>query len=324
MSRHRTTFTARGPADLIAVVPYLLGFHPQESVVLMTFGVEETFHARVDLPADEDGQAAVADLLTGVVVRHGVHRVALLVYTDDAWAAATFHDAVVPVMVRSDVEVVDVLRVGPERFHSACDPGDPGTPYDLRAHPFTAERVVEGTVVHRSRAELAATLDPVGPDDVAAVEAAARAAAGRRPDVAGDAAWVRRTLVAHLGDGALSVDEAGRLLVLVDDDVLRDIAWAEMTREDARRHLELWRALVRRCPAPLLPAPATLLAFAAWLDGNGALAWCALDRVAAVDPAYPMAGFVGTLLEQAVPPATWSAIAGTGAAAAGGGEPAAS
>lgn len=322
MSRRRTTFTARGPADLIAVVPYLLGFHPEDSVVLMTFGPGETFHARVDLPVDEDDQAAVADMLVDVVVRHGVRRVALLVYTPDPWAAATFHDAVLPAMARRAVEVIDVIRVDREWFHRAGDVDDPGTAYDLRAHPFTAEQVVEGTVVHASRAALAASLEPVR-DDVAAVEAAVPGVVARQGDLPGEAGWLGRTVAAHLDGRTLSVDDAARVLVLLGVEHLRDVVWAGMGRDDARRHLELWRGVVRRCPPALLPAPGCLLAFAAWLDGNGALAWCALDRVAAVDPAYPMADFVARLLEQAVPPHTWSAVTSPGAAGVGD-EPAAS
>jgi hypothetical protein len=323
MSRPRTTFTARGPADLIAVVPYLLGFHPQESVVLMTFGPGETFHARVDLPVDPDDQVVVTDMLLEVVVRHGVRRVAVLVYTSDPWVAATFHDAVLPAMTRRAVEVVDVIRVDDERFHDAGDPEDPGTAYDLRAHPFTAEQVVEGTVVHATRAQLAATLEPVE-GEVAAVEAALARAAARHGGLRGEAGWVERTVAAHLDGDGLPVDDVARLLVLLGTDQLRDLAWASMRRDDARRHLELWRGVVRRCPEALVAAPASLLAFAAWLDGNGALAWCALDRVAAVDPAYPMAGFVGALLEQAVPPAAWSAATVHAMPVGEGDEPAAS
>ena len=121
------------------------------------------------------------DMLADVVVRHRVRRVAILLYTADPWTAATFHDAVVPLLRRRKVTVVDVIRVGPHRFHSACDPDDPGTAYDLKAHPFTAERVVAGRVVHHSRAELAASLDPAEASEVAAVEVAARAAAASSP-----------------------------------------------------------------------------------------------------------------------------------------------
>jgi hypothetical protein len=326
MSRARKTFTARRPVDLVAAVPYLLGFHPEDSVVLMTFGPGETFHARVDLPVDEDDQAAVAEMLTGVVVQHGIERVAVLVYTEAAWVAATFHDAVVPAMVTAGVDVIDVLRVGRQRFHSAAEPADPGTAYDLRAHPFTAEQVVEGTVVHRSRAELAASLDPADPDDADVVAAVVerikrerrgpRLVRGRQAgcDSPGealvDAMWIQGTLAARLTAtshaSAMPAADVGRLIALVEEVPLRDVAWAEMTRELAARHVALWQDVVRRCPPELAAAPASLLAFAAWLNGNGALAWCALDRAAAVDRTYPMAGFVATLLEQAVPPSTWS------------------
>jgi len=323
MSRARKTFTARQPVDLVAAVPYLLGFHPEDSVVLMTFGPGETFHARVDLPVEEDAQAAVAEMLTGVVVRHGIERVAILVYTEVAWVAATFHDAVVPAMVTAGVDVIDVLRVGRHRFHSAADPDDPGTAYDLRAHPFTAEQVVDGAVVHRSRAELAASLDPVDLADAEAVAVVADRVDRRRRgplglvrpghvevDLLDEALWIQRTLAEHLATTspgvAMSAADAGRLIALVREVELRDVAWAEMTRELAARQVELWQGVVRRCPPEFLAAPASLLAFASWLNGNGALAWCALDRVAAVDPGYRMAGFVAALLEQAVPPSTWS------------------
>ena len=114
-------------------------------------------------------------------------------------------------------------------------------------------------------------------------------------------------LIALLG-APLSAEDAGRLLALVAVDEMRDGAWTLMTREDADRHVDLWRDLVRRAPRELLPAAGSLLAFAAWLDGDGALAWCALDRVASVDPGYRMAGFVGALLERAVPPSTWELV----------------
>ena len=316
------TFTARGPVDLIAAVPYVLGFHPHDSVVLLTFGPGEAFHARVDLPDAEDDQCEVVDMLAEVVVRHGVGRVALLLYTDDPWTAATFHDVAVPVFIAHDVEVIDVLRVGADRFHSARDVDDAGQPYDLTTHAFTAEQVVAGAVVERSRADLAATLDCLDETDARAVEEAVvgfdatfRAVPafvtvdGIARDLAEHGRWVQRTIRRHLRRGSQpSADDAGRLLVLVAGVPLRDVAWAEMSRDDAARHLELWRALLRRCPADLVPAPAALLAFAAWLAGQGALAWCALDRCRSADPDYSMAECVAQLLEHAVPPSTWKPI----------------
>jgi hypothetical protein len=317
-----TAFTARSPVDLVAAVPYVLGFHPEDSVVLMTFGPGETFHARVALPDDEDDQLEVVDMLTDVVARHGVGRVALLLYTEDPWVAATFHDAVVPPLVQAGVDVIDVLRVGRDRFHSACDIDDPGTAYDLKAHPFTAEQVLEGKVVHSSREQLAASLDVVDAADARAVaEAALRfdeqfsglpafVAVDRiTREVADHARWMQRTIRRHVRRGApLTADDAGRLLVLVAAVPLRDVAWAEIDRAGSGRHVELWRDLVRRCPHDLLPSASSLLAFAAWLHGDGALAWCALDRCHEVDPDYSMAACISGLLAQAVPPTVWRPI----------------
>ena len=72
--------------------------------------------------------------------------------------------------------------------------------------------VVEGTVVHRTREELASSLEPVDPDDAFAVARAADAVddqlfastrfvtpSGVSRDLAAHARWVQRTLREHLG-----------------------------------------------------------------------------------------------------------------------------
>ena len=100
-------------------------------------------------------------------------------------------------------------------------------------------------------------------------------------------------------------DATARLLVGLTDDAVRDAAWLLMTRANARQHVSFWTRVVRCAPDPLVGPPATLLSFAAWLSGQGALAWCALDRCAEADPGYRLAGHVAELLERAVPPDVW-------------------
>jgi hypothetical protein len=55
--------------------------------------------------------------------------------------------------------------------------------------------------------------------------------------------------------------------------------------------------------APYVPAPACLLAFAAWRSGHGALASVAVDRALARDPAYSMAVLLEDVLRYGLPPA---------------------
>src|SRR3954465_5412779 len=64
-----------------------------------------------------------------------------------------------------------------------------------------------------------------------------------------------------------------------------------------------------RPPPPELRAPpATLLGFAAWLSGNGALAWCAVDCAQQCDPDYSLAALLADALAGAVPPSVWRPV----------------
>ena len=80
------TLTARSPEDLLALAPVVLGFLPADSVVMLTFGASEPFHARLDLPGPGHGVGEVAevvDLLITPARQHGVQRVVLLIYSAD-------------------------------------------------------------------------------------------------------------------------------------------------------------------------------------------------------------------------------------------------
>ena len=329
------TLRIKSPTDLIAAVPVLLGFHPEESAVMLTTGgATEPFFARVDLPHGDGDLAAVVDDLCEVAGRHGVHDVALVLLTHDAARARATHDALVAGLATRAVDVQVALRADGRRWFPLCGlAGDPdtGEEYDLTTHPFTLEAMVEGRVVHASRSALGDSLLPVDPDEVERVVtavdgasdrlmAAARTPSGGRDRQAARQflvaegrwlqQWLRRALTDEDGPdaGSLSDRDLGRLVVGLQSTEVRDVAWAEMTRDNARRHVDLWRDLVRRTPLDVLGPPATLLAFAAWLSGNGALAWCALDRARTADPDYSMAALVERALTCAVPPSTWKPL----------------
>lgn len=320
-------FIARNPVDLLAVVPFAIGFHPEESVVVLAFGAQvpgaqhpqgESFHARVDLPVRDEDRREVAQLLRDVLRRHGVGLVGLLIYTDDVASAVLFADLLVPHLIADGLVVIDVLRVAEGRFYALDDPDDEGTAYDLSTHPFTAHQVVNGRVVHENRAALADSL--IGDDDADTEAVGAIADSyvdqllatghshGRLGELlVAEARWVQRRIRAYLRKPEqLGPLVAGRLLVLVAFDALREVAWAEMTRAQAHLHVELWRDLTRRAPADLRSGAGSLLAFAAWLAGDGALACCAVDRCFGEAPEDRLAQQVVFLLESATPPAVWA------------------
>jgi hypothetical protein len=335
---------ATGPADLLALAPTVLGFHPEESVVVMTVGAAaHPFHCRVDLPGavppppgepatDPAAEAAaLGDYLAQTAGRHGVDAVALLLYTTRARLAEEVAGVLAGCFEDAGVSLRLCIRADGRRWFGLLGsaglvPVD-GTPYDLSAHPWTAEAVVEGRVTYTSREALRASLVSTDPDDEHAVGLAALEATGRiagcthGPDAFGPAAvvqgvrshlvaeahWVRRVVrAAAAGGDRLPAEDAGRLLVAILALQVRDVAWAEMSRDDATAHVELWRDLTRRAPEDLRAAPAALLAFAAWLAGDGALAWCAVDRCRESDPDYRLGSLVAQALEDAVPPSSWT------------------
>jgi hypothetical protein len=289
--------TFRTPEDVLAAVPVLLGFEPSESVVMLTFGGRETFHARIDLPPPKELDEAV-EMLLDPALAHGVEHVLFVVYSARPRLAGQVLTRLGEAFTVAGVRVVNGLRADGERWFL---PGSPGVPYDVGAHPFRVRSVVEGHVVSASREELAARLAPTaGVTEVG--EALARV-------VAYDAVEVVATVWRALEPGRFEVDDLAGVLRGMRDRQVRDAAWGSMTRDDAAAHVALWTDAVQRSPAELVGAPAAVLGLAAWLAGNGALAWCAVDRCVESDPDNSLAELVGELLSRAVPPSTWESRA---------------
>lgn len=325
------TLRIKNAGDLLAVVPGLLGFHPRDSVVLLTTGrAAQPFHARVDLPDGPDQVGDVVDDLVRVAGRAGTDEVAVVLYSHDAAVADAVITALEEGLAAVGVSVGIGVRADEERWFCMvgclgdCVPE--GTPYDVATHPLTVAAVVEGRVVHDSREALRDSL--VGTDldeiervtDAMEVALARMQAAGRHPlgpenttglraHLVQEGRWIQHRVRRFVQDRRrLDSHDVGRLLVAVIPIEVRDVAWSEITRGEARAHVDLWRDVVRRCPHAALAPPAALLAFAAWLSGDGALAWCAVDRSQEADPGYSLAGLVAQTLSCAMPPSAWQPL----------------
>lgn len=308
-----TTMIARSPEDVLALVPVVLGFEPSESMVMLTFGGDPAFHARADLPRRAADVPQMAALLAAPARRHGAPRALLVVYSRRGRFAEGALRTTARALAASGTEVIDGLRADgcrwfpvPLRCGSASTgPSSPGVPYDLSSHRFAARAVYDGRVLHASREDLAASIAAV-PELVTGV-IPELAALG--PPVLDEGPWARDLVARHTGQGTGPTDaEVARLLRGMLDLRVRDAALASLSpvhRDRAPLHVEFWAEVVRRSPDPLVPAPATALAFAAWQAGQGALAWCAVDRCLEVEPDYPLAGIIADLLTRAVPPHSW-------------------
>lgn len=309
------SFSIRTEADVLAMIPFTLGFHPEDSLVLITLGsTSGPFHARIDLPEDVQELPGIVDPLVHAAVANDGDHAMVVAYTDDECLA----DAAVGLLVRR-LELVDIstlleLRADGQRWYPlGLDTLDlrsiQGVPYDVRTHELTSRAVLEGKVTFRNRNELADSLTPVDPDTVDEVSTA-HVALGpldrADPVLVAEARWaVEVTRAGVHGGDPFDPRTAARMLRALTEREVRDLVWCEISRLDAEAHVRLWRELVRRSPAPLAAPAAGLLAFSAWLAGDGALAWCAVDRALSADPDHTLGQLVAQALEAALPPSSW-------------------
>lgn len=314
--------TVHSREDLIALAPVLLGFWPRESVVMLTLGSARPFHGRIDLPPAarlaHAGPHLFDDALLRPALRHGARAVVLLYFTADRAAAVAAHAVLRAGCTRTGLPVAVAVAADGERWTDLEDPGGPGTPvpYDAAGHPFVRAALASGRLRHATRADLMASLepDPAALDAVLDVLVGAGRAAGAASGlpvgaraVRAQGEWVAATVARGVGEGTPpGPDVVARLVRVLPVPRVRDAAWSLIDRAGAGAHARFWAAVLRATPDELAAPPATLLGWAAWQDGDGALAWAALARAARGDPAYPLAADLARLLRHAVPPEVWA------------------
>lgn len=308
----KPTFAVTAPTDLIALAPLVLGFHPKDSVVLLSFGGRDRFHARINMPVTAEERKQVVEALVSPVHRHQVDQVAVVIFSADARAALGVARPLSRRLLAAGTDLVDIVRADGQCYDFPLHPQPEPVPYNVSDHPFVAEAVLLGRQILASREALADRL--LGGDDARreAIRTAAIAAAGRRRDPKGDGRWLRAlSRRADAGEVALSAEEAGRVLTLIGDDRMREVILQEVLDKSANevadvelsRLEDFWVDLVRQSPEELSAPAAAVLAFTAWQAGDGALAWCAVERCLAQEPEHTLAQLVADCLQQAIPPA---------------------
>jgi hypothetical protein len=325
-----TTLMVNSPAELISTVPFLIGFHPLESLVVTAmFGPRIAFAMRIDLPEQDtpEDAAQISVLnLAAVVLSYEPDAVAILGYGDEP-SVTPAAGLLAKVFREARLKVVDELRVTDGRFWSylCTDPtccaaeGRPCPPADS---VIAAEATFAGAVALPNREALEAQLDPVTGDDRQAMsDATMRALARRWPsggeeddgetlDHSAGRLAVREAERCYSTGGRLTDDDAAWLGLLLGDQAIRDYAWSRTGTQEWE--LALWSDLVRRVDPDYLPAPAALLAFVAMRLGQGALASIAVGKAREQDPDYSMAVLIERALMSGLPPSAldnWPALA---------------
>jgi hypothetical protein len=97
-------------------------------------------------------------------------------------------------------------------------------------------------------------------------------------------------------------DEVAYLALLLMDTRIRDAAWVRIDPDRPDADLRLWRDMVRRVDPQYAAPVACLMAYAAFMDGDGPLANIALDRAVEADPDYSLAGLLRGVIQASLPP----------------------
>jgi hypothetical protein len=317
------------PLTLLAVVPGLLGFEPADSIVVIGTGqpgAEVQLTLRYDLPepAAPQGAAAIADGVTNILTVQHITTAAAVAYGPDS-AVAPVADALRARAAEAGITLTEVLRAEGDRYWSyvcsnpRCCPPE-GTPFDLADHPVSRAFAASGRRVLASRQELAATIAPADGDEATAMRLATRKVERQLTTRVSQTTRsshriARRRLVAAVGQpmivdaisryragDTLGPEPAAWLTVALRELRVRDDAWARMLPECNAAHTRLWSDLTRLAQPGYVAAPASLLAFVAWQQGNGALANVALDRALADVPGYSMALLLRQAIDSGAPP----------------------
>jgi len=297
----------RGPHEVLAAIPSLLGFRPQGSVVLLAIRPDGAVAcaARADLPDGPDLEEWSLSFLPAIEHSGEVHAIlaGFALPEDDERLAACFA-ALTSVLRHRGCVVLDTIAVLGGRWRSItcrdaeCCPRE-GWPVETLDEDFMRVRMgVPSVAANRQELvdELAsATLTIVTPEQAMDMQDRDAAIRGVLGFLVGDPrkAWSMSDALGALRD------------VRIRDTVLWDLMHEHVERwPEAARQLT---ALVRTAPDEVLASPATLLAVLRWQMGDGARARIAVERALGACPDYGLALLMEGLLDHGQPPWTWRA-----------------
>ncbi|MBB6472476.1 DUF4192 domain-containing protein [Sphaerisporangium rubeum] len=165
------------PEDILGAVPYLLGFHPADSLVVIAFsGRGSRGELRVTTRWDLPSEPGSFDRLVPLFRRERVTHVIVAGFGSGALVTPAVEE-VLRLLREAGIDVIEALRADDSRYWSyvcqkaECCPPD-GTPYDPVTGPVAARATVNGMVALPGRDHLRYAVSPVeGPPRTAMREA---------------------------------------------------------------------------------------------------------------------------------------------------------
>ena len=314
--------TVKTPHDLLAAVPFLIGYHPSNSLVLISVKADALEMAmRIDFPINPpDGAYA---LLASHLKRDHADGALLVAYEPEGIEAGpevlrNAADAVAAL----EIPIRELMLVRNGRWRSLlcsdenCCPADGNPIEDFQNSRITAEQVANGKVLPFSDSD--GLTHSISPTLFAKDINWNAQVIGFRVDP--DAANLNELQ----RDGAESVllladiymqqgfckdyDLIARVLGRLTDVQVRDFALGCHTEESLNAYWAMWRDLLRIAPPKFVAPVASLFAAIAYENGEGALAHRALDRAIDDEPEYSLSRLLRRVFSSGWPPSGFAQL----------------
>ena len=315
-----TTLTS--PHDLLAAIPFLIGYHPQDSLVLVALKDEAVGMAmRVDMPVGVSAEGY--DLLASHFLRDGADGAFIVAYVGEG--AVDPENVLIntsAALVRAGIDIKESLIVRNNRFRSmicsdlTCCPPEGSAVPDLGSSRIAAEHVIAGHPMPfenvdglvQSIAALPSSFESVWADEVQAFWVSSDSEEIQELQRDGATAIIDLVGEYREGRGAEDRELAARVIGRLSDIQVRDFALGSHTDESADYYWAMWRDLLRIAPRGFVAPIACLFAAMAYERGEGALAHKGLDRGLGDDDQYSLAHLLRRVFTAGWPPQSFSAM----------------
>jgi hypothetical protein len=308
--------------DLITAVPFLIGFHPTRSIVLISVKDGAIGLAmRIDLPNSLDSEAI--ENLAQHFIKEGSDCALLVAYMPiEREDGDSLLISLGAGLIRNGISIQESLVVRDGRYRSIicrdieCCPEAGALVPVIEESKIAAEHVVAGIPMpYANISELietlaadAASFDFEWSDEVANYFVA---------DDVEEIGPLRRDGVEAMelllgqyrtGRGATDRTLVARLIGRMSDVQVRDYALGVHNEESYDLYFTMWRELLRLAPRGFVAPIACIVAAMAYESGDGALAQRALDRAFDDDDHYPLASLLRRVFNAGWPPESFASM----------------
>ena len=317
-----TTHTATeltSPHDLLAAVPFMVGYHPKDSLVVMALrDAKVSMAMRVDFP-DSESIASVSATVAGHLARELADEAIIVGYLPIDVTESDPLEIVRSIIALQGISVKECIVVRGGRFRSnlcadlECCPPEGNLIPEILDSRVTAEQVAAGNPLpYLDLDEMKRSISalPIDKELVRLIQGI------EEIDYASD------DVTAHQREGANAINEmaiafskdqkiedksvVALVLVRLLDLQVRDYAMGMTTEETSDQLWDMWRYLLRLAPQGYVAPVAVIFATMSYERGDGALAQRALDRAMEDAPGYQMAKLLRRTFAAGWPPSAFT------------------